>query len=63
MPPVSIDSKEYKLSVQRAETVCNYLAEKGISKERFISKGYVNWEMLYQNAVKEDDQQKNRRLR
>ncbi len=62
MPAVSIDSKEYKLSLQRAETVCNYLAEKGISKERFISKGYGNWEMLYPNAIKEDDQQKNRRV-
>jgi outer membrane protein OmpA-like peptidoglycan-associated protein len=61
-PAVSIDSKEYKLSLQRAETVCNYLDDKGISKDRFISKGYGNWEMLYPNAVSEEDQQKNRRV-
>jgi len=59
---VSRYSDEYNLSERRAETVCNYLAEKGISRDRFISKGYGNWEMIYPNAVSEEDQQKNRRV-
>jgi outer membrane protein OmpA-like peptidoglycan-associated protein len=61
-PRVSEDSREFRLSEQRAETVCNYLADKGISKDRFVSRGYGNWEMLYPDAISEEDQQKNRRV-
>jgi outer membrane protein OmpA-like peptidoglycan-associated protein len=61
-PNVSTDTWDFQLSEQRSKRVMDYLLEKGISKERLISKGYGNWEMLFPNAIAEEDQKKNRRV-
>jgi outer membrane protein OmpA-like peptidoglycan-associated protein len=61
-PRTALDSWEYKLSEQRATRVCEYLIDKGIAKERLIAKGYGNWQMLFPNAITEEEQRKNRRV-
>lgn len=62
VPPVAVDTWNYKLSSDRARTVYQYLSENGISDERISYKGYGNWEMVKPNAVSESDQAKNRRV-
>lgn len=61
-PPVSKNTFEYKLSVDRAKLVYDYLIQNGISPDRLEYQGYGNWEMVFPNAVKESDQAKNRRV-
>ena len=50
-----------RLSQRRAESVINYLAIKGISKERLTAKGYGETELIVQEAKNEEDHQINRR--
>lgn len=61
-PPVSKNTFEYRLSVDRAKLVYDYLIANGISPDRLEYQGYGNWEMLYPNAIREADQAKNRRV-
>lgn len=50
-----------RLSQRRAESVINYLAIKGISKERLTAKGYGETELIVQEAKNEEEHQINRR--
>lgn len=50
-----------RLSQKRAESVINYLAVKGISKERLTAKGYGETELIIQEAKNEEEHQVNRR--
>lgn len=50
-----------KLSKERAQSVVNYLIHKGIDKQRMVSKGYGERQLLIKNASTEDEHQKNRR--
>jgi peptidoglycan-associated lipoprotein len=50
-----------RLSQRRAESVINYLAIKGISKERLTAKGYGETELIIQEAKNEEEHQVNRR--
>lgn len=50
-----------RLSQRRAESVINYLAIKGISKERLTAKGYGETELIIQEAKNEEEHQTNRR--
>lgn len=50
-----------RLSQRRAESVINYLAIKGISKERLTAKGYGETELIIQEAKNEEEHQINRR--
>jgi outer membrane protein OmpA-like peptidoglycan-associated protein len=50
-----------RLSQKRAESVINYLAIKGISKERLTAKGYGETELIIQEAKNEEEHQVNRR--
>ena len=50
-----------RLSQQRAESAINYLAIKGISKERLSAKGYGESELIIPNAKNEVEHQINRR--
>ncbi|MCD6011074.1 MAG: OmpA family protein [Flavipsychrobacter sp.] len=63
-PTEGVDSK-YKgrnLSECRAEAIYNYLAEKGISKERMKFVGLGNNNPIVKNELTEADKQKNRRV-
>ena len=62
VPPVDVNSWNYKLSSDRAKTVYEYLADNGIEDGRISYKGYGNWEMVKPNAISEADQAKNRRV-
>jgi len=57
-----IGSNEYnqKLSQQRAQSVVNYLVEKGIAKERMLARGYGETKPLTPN-ITAIERQKNRR--
>jgi outer membrane protein OmpA-like peptidoglycan-associated protein len=57
-----VGSYEYNLSVARATTVYNYLIKNGVAKERMITKGYANWEMLFQKPDSEEQMSANRRV-
>lgn len=61
-PAVIEESFEYKLSVDRAKMVYEYLLENGIAADRISYKGYGNWEMRYPNATSEEQQALNRRV-
>lgn len=50
-----------KLSQARAESAVNYMVSKGIAKERMTAKGYGFSVPIIENAVTEEDFQKNRR--
>jgi len=45
-------AREYnrRLSIKRAEAVCNYLIRKGINKERLRPAGYGSDHPLYSNS-------------
>jgi outer membrane protein OmpA-like peptidoglycan-associated protein len=61
-PPVEPGSWDFKLSVNRAKMVHDYLLEHGISAERMTYKGYGNSQMIYPTARTEEKQAKNRRV-
>jgi hypothetical protein len=49
------------LSQRRAQSVVNYLVEKGIDKKRLVAKGYGKTNPLVKDAVTEEEHQINRR--
>ena len=57
----SSDIYNIRLSQRRAESAINYLAIKGISKERLTAKGYGETELIIQDAKNEEEHQINRR--
>lgn len=61
-PPVTKESAEYLLSLNRAKLVHDYLLKNGIAQDRIRFQGYGNWQMKYPNAVLESDQAQNRRV-
>ncbi|NUQ25738.1 MAG: OmpA family protein [Saprospiraceae bacterium] len=62
LPPVTVDSWEYGLSVRRAKLVYDYLIEKKVEASRLTYKGYGNWQMRYPKARSNRDQELNRRV-
>lgn len=61
-PPVSKNSWEFDLSVNRAKLVYDYLIENGISADRLSYQGYGNYEMRFPRARSEEHQAQNRRV-
>ncbi|MCB0675251.1 MAG: OmpA family protein [Saprospiraceae bacterium] len=61
-PLVKEDTWHYRLSVNRAKMVYDYLVEQGVQPERIEYKGYGNWEMRFPFAVNEREQELNRRV-
>jgi flagellar motor protein MotB len=61
-PNCELDTRHYKLSVDRAEMVFGNMISRGIVSERMLPKGYGNWEMLYPKATVESNMAKNRRV-
>jgi len=61
-PPVDKLSSDFKLSVQRAKMVHDYLLENNISADRISFKGYGNFQMRYPKARSEKQQAENRRV-
>ena len=61
-PNCELDTKHYKLSIDRAEMVFEDMVSKGIVAERMLPKGYGNWEMLFPKAEFEKDMAANRRV-
>ena len=61
-PPVDKLSWDFKLSVQRAKMVYNYLLENNISEARISYKGFGNFYMRFPKAKSEKDQARNRRV-
>lgn len=55
------DAYNMTLSQRRAESVVNYLSEKGIEPERMEAKGYGERNLLIRNAKTEEEHQRNRR--
>jgi outer membrane protein OmpA-like peptidoglycan-associated protein len=62
LPDCELDTRHYKLSVDRAEMVFEHMGSRGIASGRMLPKGYGNWEMLYPKAAIEKDMSKNRRV-
>jgi outer membrane protein OmpA-like peptidoglycan-associated protein len=58
----TVNSHEYTLSVERANTVGVFLLDNGISAERLTCKGYANWFMLFPMAQFEEQMAANRRV-
>ncbi len=61
-PPVDKLSWDFKLSVQRAKMVYDYLLENDISADRIRYKGYGNFHMRHPKAKSEKQQAENRRV-
>lgn len=61
-PDCKLDTRHYKLSVDRAGMVFDHMVKRGISSKRMLPKGYGNWEMLYPKARVEKNMAKNRRV-
>jgi len=61
-PPVDKRSWDFKLSVQRAKMVYDYLLENDIPADRISYKGYGNFHMRYPKARSEKQQAENRRV-
>lgn len=61
-PPVDKLSWDFKLSVQRAKMVYDYLLENDIPADRISYKGYGNFHMRYPKATSEKQQAENRRV-
>lgn len=61
-PPVDKLSWDFKLSVQRAKMVHDYLLENDIPADRISYKGYGNFHMRYPKARNEKEQSENRRV-
>jgi outer membrane protein OmpA-like peptidoglycan-associated protein len=62
LPPVDIQSGEFKLSERRAEAVRDYLVKNGVAKKRMSCKGYGNHRMKYPNAITPAEEEANRRV-
>jgi outer membrane protein OmpA-like peptidoglycan-associated protein len=64
--PASVDSgyemKMNNLSAERAKVVYDILSEMGISKRRMFWKGMGNTEMIYPNAITDEEKRKNMRV-
>ena len=60
--PENLAKWEWELSVNRAKLVYDYLLANGIPEDRLQYKGYGNTEMIFPNAVAEEQQQQNRRV-
>jgi outer membrane protein OmpA-like peptidoglycan-associated protein len=52
----------FQLSFNRAKAVYNYLVDNGINGDIITYKGVSNTEMLYPNAIREQEMSKNRRV-
>ena len=61
-PPVDKLSWDFKLSVQRAKMVYDYLLENNIPADRISYKGYGNFQMRFPKARSEKEQAENRRV-
>ncbi len=61
--PEELDQWEWRLSVNRAKLVYDYLLQNGIAPERMYYKGYGNTEMIYSSPhATEEQQEQNRRV-
>lgn len=62
--PASKNKREFKeLSQARANTVMNWLIQKGISEKRLTAQGYGNSKMIFPNAETDEEMAANRRVR
>jgi outer membrane protein OmpA-like peptidoglycan-associated protein len=60
--PVPEQHPMHTLSISRANAVLNYLTERGIDRKRMTAKGFANWEMIYPNPKREEENIANRRV-
>jgi outer membrane protein OmpA-like peptidoglycan-associated protein len=60
--PITESSSDFKLSVNRAKRVYDYLIENGIKESRLLYKGYGNWQMLFPKTLLEEEMVFNRRV-
>lgn len=61
-PKVAENTSHFRLSVNRAKMVHDYLLSNGISEERISFAGYGNWEMVFPKAISQKHQALNRRV-
>ena len=61
-PPISEQTTSWKLSVDRAKVVYDYLLENGIPAEQLTYKGYGNHQMRFPRAMTETRMAANRRV-
>jgi outer membrane protein OmpA-like peptidoglycan-associated protein len=55
------DAYNKKLSQNRAQSAVDYIASKGIVRERMVAKGYGETQLVIKDAKTEEEHQKNRR--
>lgn len=55
------DAYNKKLSQNRAQSAVDYIASKGIARERMVAKGYGETQLIIKDAKTEEEHQKNRR--
>jgi outer membrane protein OmpA-like peptidoglycan-associated protein len=60
--PVPEQHPMHTLSISRANAVLNYLTDRGIDRKRMTAKGFANWEMIYPNPKREEENIANRRV-
>jgi outer membrane protein OmpA-like peptidoglycan-associated protein len=60
--PVPEQHPMHKLSISRANAVLNYLTERGINRNRMTAVGFANWELIYPNPKREEENIANRRV-
>jgi outer membrane protein OmpA-like peptidoglycan-associated protein len=60
--PVPEQHPMHTLSILRANAVLNYLTDRGIDRNRMTAKGFANWEMIYPNPKREEENIANRRV-
>jgi outer membrane protein OmpA-like peptidoglycan-associated protein len=60
--PVPEQHPMHKLSISRANAVLNYLTDRGIDRNRMTAVGFANWEMIYPNPKREEENIANRRV-
>jgi outer membrane protein OmpA-like peptidoglycan-associated protein len=60
--PVPEQHPMHKLSISRANAVLNYLIDHGIDRNRMTATGFANWEMIYPNPKREEENIANRRV-
>jgi outer membrane protein OmpA-like peptidoglycan-associated protein len=60
--PVPEQHPMHKLSISRANAVLNYLTDRGIDRNRMTANGFANWEMIYPNPKREEENIANRRV-
>lgn len=61
-PPLTKDTWEYRLSVERAKMVYDFLLGQGIPAGRMTYQGYGNWQMRFPHARTAKEQELNRRV-